>query len=324
MHVVTIAALVAVLWAWSSGRHAVVGTTLLAAWRFGLAAAAISLVAAVLEWCQSLQWGEWGEWANTVSPAAVDHLWYAACVLWLCPAVAVLGARRPGHGAWCGFVMIPLLLVLEWPVTGVAVAGWVSGARLGPVLEGVRLDWPERIGWLIVLVLGTGNYLLTRRWAAVLGGAGGVLAMLWPLTGLVTDGEWSGTVRLTGSVVLAASLCWAGVGSRGVLAETDGDRRRRLDWAWGDFVEAYGLVWAVRLSARVNEELQRISGGGVLGPGGIEFADGDRVSDAERDAVYCRAEETLRWLWSRFVDEAWVESRLGAGPPLGAKERQAL
>ena len=191
-------------------------------------------------------------------------------------------------------------------------------------MEGVRLDWPERIGWLIVLVLGTGNYLLTRRWAAVLGGAGGVLAMLWPLTGLVTDGEWSGMVRLTGSVVLAASLWWSGVGSRGVLAETDGDRRRRLDWAWGDFVEAYGLVWALRLAARVNEELARISGGGVLGPGGIEFADGDQVSDAERDAVYCRAEETLRWLWSRFVDEAWVESRLGAGAPLGAKERQAL
>ena len=82
-----------------------------------------------------------------VSPGAVDHLWYAACVLWVAPAVAVLGARRPGSGAWSGFVMVPLLLVLEWPVTGVALAARLAGVASGPLLETVRLDWPEPVSY---------------------------------------------------------------------------------------------------------------------------------------------------------------------------------
>jgi hypothetical protein len=312
MHVVTIAALTAAAWGWCRGRKAVAGTTLLAAWRWGLAALGMSLVAAVAGALEA------------VSPGGIDHLWYAACVLWLCPAVAVLGARRPGSAAWSGFVMVPLLLMLEWPVSGVALASWISGVSKGPLFETLTLDWPELIGWLVVLGLGTGNYLMTRRGGAVLGGAAGVLALLWPLSGSLLAGAWPDHVRLCGTVALAVALWWAGPRGSVLGPEPDADRRRRLERAWDDYCQAYGLVWAVRVEARVNEELARLEGGGTLGPGGVRFAEEDLVGEEVRDAVYRRAESTLRWLWGRFVDEAWVEKRLGPGAPLGAKEPQAL
>ena len=312
MHVVTIAALAAAAWGWCRGRKAVAGTTLLAAWRWGVAALSMSLLAAV---AQALE---------AVSPGGIDHLWYAACVLWVCPAVAVLGARRPGSSAWSGFVMVPLLLVLEWPVSGVALAGRISGASQGPLFEAVRLDWPELLGWLVVLGLGGGNYLMTRRGAAVLAGAAGVLALLWPLSGAIPGGIWTDAMRLCGGVVLAVALWWAGRSGLLLPSDPDADRRQRLARAWDDFVQAYGLVWAVRVEARVNEELARIEGGAVLGPQGVTFVDEETVAEEGRDAVYRRAESTLRWLWGRFVDAAWVEMRLGPDAPLGAKETHAL
>jgi len=308
MHFVTIAALAVAAWGWCRGRKAVAGTTLLAAWRWGAAALSMSLLAAV---AQALK---------AASPGGLDHLWYAACVLWVCPAVAVLGARRPGSAAWYGFVMVPLLLVLEWPVSGVALAGRISGASQGPLFEAVRLDGPELIGWLVVLGLGGGNYLWTRRGAAVLAAAAGVLALLWPLCGSLPGGAWTDLVRLCGSLALAAALWWASRGDSVLPLEPDARREQRLARAWDDFYQAYGMVWAIRVEARVNEDLARLEGGGVLGPGGVRFFDEELVDEAVRDAVYRRAESTLRWLWGRFVDEAWVEKRLGPGAPLGAEE----
>lgn len=312
MHVMTIAALVAVAYGWWRGRAAVAGTTLLSAWRWGVAAIVLSLAAAVVEPL------------GTTFRSVADHLWYASCVLWVCPAVAVLGARRPGSGAWGGFVMIPLVLVLEWPVTGVAVAGRVSGVSSGPLLQNVHLDWPELVAWLVVLVLGTGNYVLTRRGAVVLAGVGGIVAFLWPLTGSIPAGTWVEFTRLGGALLLSGAVWRARRSSTVFPSEPDPDLGERLARAWDDFYQAYGLVWAARVGARVNEELARIEGGGVLGPGGVAFADEDTVAAEQRVVVYQRTESTLRWLWGRFVDDAWIESRLGPGAPLGAKEPRGL
>ena len=312
MHVVTIAALVAAAYGWWRGRAAVAGTTLLSAWRWGVSAIVLSLAAAV------------AELLGTTFRSVADHLWYASSVLWVCPAVAVLGARRPGSGAWGAFVMIPLVLVLEWPVTGVAVAGRVSGVSSGPLLQNVHLDWPELVAWLVVLVLGTGNYVLTRRGGVVLAGVGGLVAILWPLTGSIPAGTWGEFTRLGGVLLLSGALWRAGRSGTVVPSEPDPDFRERLDKAWDDFYQAYGLVWAARVGNRVNEELARIEGDAVLGPAGMAFADEETVVAEQRVAVYERAESTLRWLWARFVDDDWIESRLGPGAPLGAKEPRGL
>ena len=312
MQVVMITALAVATWCWWQGRKAVAGTSLQAAWRWGVAALTVSLVAAS------------AGLVDGVSPGAIDHLWYAACVLWVAPAVAVLGARRPGSGAWSGFVMVPLLLVLEWPVTGVAVAARIGGVAGGPLLEPVRLDWPEMVGWLVVLVLGIGNYVMTRRGAVVVCGAGGVLALLWPLTGSVPPGQWTEGLRLTGCLVVTAAVWLVSRPRAKRQSDAEDDVGQRLARAWDDFYQAYGLVWAVRVEARVNQDLARLEGGGRLGPGGVEFPEESLATAEQKEMAFRRAETTLRWLWKRFVDEAWVSSRLGPSAPLGAKEPPGL
>ena len=312
MHVVMIEALVAAAWCGGRGRRTVAGTALRAAGRWGVAAVTVSWAAAV------------AGLLDGVSPGAVDHLWYAACVLWVAPAVAVLGARRPGARAWSGFVMVPLLLVLEWPVTGVALAARLGGLARGPLLETVRLDWPELAGWLVVLLLGIGNYVMTRRGGMVIAAAAGVLALLWPLTGSVPPGAWTEGIRAVGCLVLATAMWLASRPQWKRVEEADDHVGQRLARAWDDFYQTYGLVWAVRVEARVNQDLARLEGGGRLGPSGVEFPEESLATAEQKEMAFRRAETTLRWLWKRFVDEAWVSSRLGPSAPLGAKEPPGL
>jgi hypothetical protein len=220
--------------------------------------------------------------------------------------------------------MVPLLLVLEWPVTGVALAARLAGVASGPLLETVRLDWPELAGWLVVLLLGIGNYVMTRRGVMVISAAAGVLALLWPLTGSVPPGAWTEGIRAVGCAVLATAMWLASRPQRKRAEEDAGHVGQRLARAWDDFYQTYGLVWAVRVEARVNQDLARLEGGGRLGPGGVVFPEDSTVTPEQREKAFRRAETTLRWLWQRFVDENWVSSRLGPSAPLGAKEPPGL
>lgn len=323
MHVVTIGALVVAAALWWQGRRRVVPTSLVSAWCWGLAAVLVAVAAAA------------ADLVETASIGVRDHLWYAACVLWLCPAVSVLGARRPAARAWSLFVVLPLVLVLEWPVSGVAVVARLSGAASGTVFGPVTLEWPTVIGWCVVLVMGSGNYLGTRWRLPVLLVVAGLGGLMWPMTPWVRTGVDSGAItewiRLAGGLAIALALGWASLSWRvghEVRQGEDDDRARwgRLDRAWVDFRDTFGLVWARRVQDRVNEDLRRLDGDAVLGVAGVEFH-GERASlPAERDAACERAEATLRWLWRRFVDDEWVESRLGAvaEAPLGANDARRL
>tara|TARA_B100000029_G_scaffold475539_1_gene518862 strand:+ start:355 stop:1317 length:963 start_codon:yes stop_codon:yes gene_type:complete len=320
MHIVTIAALL-VAWAgWWRGRTACRGTTLMAAWYWGQAALAMTVLTAGYEFLEGR--------SGSLGAGCADHLWYASCVLWLCPPVSVLGARRPGAAAWGGFVMLPLVLMLEWPVTGVALAGWISGIKGQLSFEPIRLDWPELVAILVVLVLGMGNHLVTRRGWCVVAAAAGIESLLLPLTGWVPDESvWTTSIRVAGACLIAAAITWsrrphpAWSESAGRLAHP---RSHGLAVAWDDFVQAYGIVWAVRVEARVNEDLKRLNCGASLGPRGVGFEDEAAVSPEEQLQAIDRAEQTLRWLWRRFVDASWIDTRLGLGAPLGAKEPRGL
>ena len=91
---------------------------------------------------------------HAVANSVADHLWYACAVLALCPAIAVLGSRRPGTRVWNWFIQVPMLFVLGWPVLTL----WLQGSDV----RGLQLETPQLIAYLLVLVMGAGNYLGTR------------------------------------------------------------------------------------------------------------------------------------------------------------------
>ncbi|MFP6770155.1 MAG: hypothetical protein VB859_18410, partial [Planctomycetaceae bacterium] len=231
-------------------------------------------------------------------------------------------------------VVLPLFLVLEWPVTGVALVAPLTGVTSGMVLSPVTLEWPTVIGWGLVLVMGAGNYLGTRWTLPVLLVVVGLSGLLWPMAPWARSGVDSGTAascRLVGGLALALALAWASVSRRirGNAGQVDDGERAssdRLDRAWVDFRDTFGLVWARRVEDRVNEDLRRLSGDVLLGVAGLEFHGEGALLPAERDAASERAEATLRRLWRRFVDDEWVDLRLGASveAPLGATDSSRL
>ncbi len=322
MHVVTMGALVVAAALWWRARRRVAATSLRSAWWWGLAAVLVANAAAAV---------------SLVDPASIglgNHLWYAACVLWLCPAVSVLGGRRPAAQAWSLFVVFPLFLVLEWPVTGVALVAPLTGATSGTVFGPVALEWPTVIGWGLVLVMGAGNYLGTRWTLPVLLVVVGLGGLIWPMAPWVRSGLDSGTAascRLAGGLAIVLALVRASFSRRirGNVGQPDDDDQAssvRLDRAWVDFRDTFGLVWARRVEDRVNEDLRRLGGDVLLGVAGLEFHGEGALLPAERDAASERAEATLRRLWRRFVDDEWVDSRLGASveAPLGATDSSRL
>ena len=126
-----------------TARGAVRATTLGSAWVW--AASAFSLW--TVSWVSDLG-------LHVASKSWADHLWYGSAVLALCPAIAVLGSRRPGVRVWTWFIQVPLLLVLGWPVLSL----WLQGSEL----RGLQLETPQLVAYVLVLVMGTGNYCGTR------------------------------------------------------------------------------------------------------------------------------------------------------------------
>jgi hypothetical protein len=266
-------------------------TTLCSAWIWSLLAAC---AACISSFCSA---------GSLFSAWDADLAWYATAVLGLCPLIAVLGARRPGAGVWNWFVVLPLLAVLLWPAT---VAGFRSS------LDGLRIDVPPLVGFTVVLVMGCGNYLGTRFWlpTVLYGFAEFLLAA--PIT------EWGDTGFANSQLRGVAILCWP---LAVILAWTIAQNRTQapvgFDRAWLDFRDSYGMVWARRVQDRVNERAAQEQWCARLDVQGFHW-DAD-VPEAERRKTAERIDHTLRWLLRRFVDDRWLDARLGTEPAGGTE-----
>ena len=289
--IASFATLAALAWLLALARRGMRRTTLQTAW-----------------WWMAGVCALWGMTAAVVlsdrsSPEIQSQSLYWTAIAALCPGVAILGAKRPGSRVWNLFIVVPLVLVLGWP----AVTVWrADGPRL------FTAEWPVLGGLLLVLVMGTGNYLGTRFAGAAALYSAAIVLLVAPASVAMTRSraDLAGVTRwmflaATGLLAAAGWLAWRA--SRAWPA----DRTTGTARLWNDFRETFGIVWGTRLRERLLHEAAREKWPGNAIPGieGLEFAEGATAED--RQQAEARYRHHLLWLLRRFVDPAWIEERLG-------------
>ena len=255
-------------------RPAVIGTTLVDAWGWACGVAGISAVVSAIG-CSGRPF-----------PAG-DCL---VAVIGLTPLVAVLGARRPTNRVWTPFVMLPLVVVLYWPVLWVvATRGWLAS---------VALELPALAGFALVAVMACGNYIGTRLMFAALVWGLALGALLWS----ASSDDWlgSGRVRLAMGLVGIFGL-WR-VEMVWTISTATADR---FDRVWFDILDRFGVVWARRLQERLNALARQHTW-----PGQLEL-DGWKWRQPLTAEQQQQLEHACRWLLRRFVDAPWLDARLG-------------
>lgn len=259
----------------------------------------------------------WGLWVITaglmatmpLSDAVRVQLWYWTAITALCPGIAVLGAKRPGSGVWTIFILVPLLFVLGWP----ALTVWrADGPRMFAV------ETPVVVGLILVLVMGTGNYLGTRfGWAAFVY-ALAVVALVTPVAAQApawADRRWWGVplpFTIASSLLAIASL----LASRRIIPAPENGT---TDSLWNAFREAFGVVWSRRLQERLNLEAARERWRARVGPFGLEWSENVGLDDRLRTEQ--RFLHHLRWLLRRFVDDDWIDRHLQARSVVSPEDR---
>jgi hypothetical protein len=179
----------------------------------------------------------WGAWLLALLFTALDSgmaslVRYSALCLTGCAGVAVLGARRPGAGAW-NFVVLVLLVVLLLP--------------LAEGLGTLHLE-PLRIVFLAAtLTVGVLNYLPTRLATAMICLALGCGVELFLFVG--PEGAHPALEEAAPlSRFLLALAPWAAFerlrSSRAPGTEVDG--------VWYSFRDRYGMVWGQRTRVQFN------------------------------------------------------------------------
>jgi len=278
------------------GQHWLRHTTLLPAARWALAA--------TLLWSLSLLLGVF----NRVSPAMQDALWYATALVAVCPAVSVLGARRPGARVWTLFVVLPLLAELGWPLMTI----WSGGGEI----RTLRLETPQLIGFVLVLLMGSGNYLGTRYSlpaAIFIVALCLVVGSVSAVAPTAVQGSWLArqlaTIALGLSVLLAERISLA-IPTTARSSGDDTDETSQLatfDRLWHDYRETFGIVWAKRFQERMNGIAAQQQWPARLGDAGLEWQDSPNT---DQDLVQERIDQTFRWLLRRFVDPPWIDERV--------------
>jgi hypothetical protein len=199
------------------------GTTLSAAWCWALVSVCCIAATTVLL-------------ATTLhdSPAKLRQaLYFAAAMTSFCPLMAVLGAKRPQHRAW-QWIVLALWVVLTLPS-----GEWLLFNRGGEI-HAAR-------SWFLAILIGLGaiNYLPTRfRLASMLFAAGELILVGPYLPGSSSAAPPLPHVALGWLVAALAAATW--------LTPRRARGSEPLDCVWRDFRDLFGMVWAMRVTERLN------------------------------------------------------------------------
>lgn len=278
---------------WRSWRS-IRGTTLESAWRWGWSAWVLWAIA----WCCEFL-------PRRLPPGLLDQMWYATALLVLAALISVLGAKRPGSRVWTWFVTVPMLLVLGWP----ALYAWFKGWPPQPL----RLMSPALCAYAVVCVMGLGNYVGTRFLFSAFWMGVALAWLVMPYSGWVPDIMPSPTdCRMRATLCAGFAVIWPAV-----LAAS-GKFLAPWDRVWVDFVNSFGIVWGRRLQDRFNDTARQSKWGVKLDLYGLTWDEASQPATAGERTTPPRwtpeMTQTLCWLLRRFVDQQWLERRVGTTP----------
>lgn len=189
---------------------------------------------------------------------------YLALCVAACAGVAVLGARRPGVGAW-NFVVGGLLLALLRPF------------MIG--LGELRLE-PAHLAFLgAVLAVGVANFVPTGRWLAAVLFAGWCVVELCLLGGAIHFPELVEGCMPQPLIVIP----W-------MALMLPPPARNEAGYRWQRFRDSYGYLWATRMREQFNRSAHNAGLPATLHWGGL---------DGEQE----RAVPLLRSILQRFEEE---------------------
>lgn len=227
-------------------------------------------------------------WSGTIQ--------YLAAILLLTPAICTLGARRPGAGPWQWFVVLPMILVLLWPVLTQAID---TGGRTP-----VELSNPQLCGFVLAAVMGFGPALGTPAAGPTLLRIAAVIVALLPVR---TSAAWAENLA---AVVPLLLLCELALLRSRVCATLDRlhqavslhDRTREI---WLLFLTLYGSVWPRRVLDRISQFERGERWTVTLREDGFHAHSGA----VPRDEELQKPLEAFRWLLSRFVTSDWMNEQ---------------
>jgi len=235
-------------------------------------------------------------------PAVAAAARLAAVSLSLCPAMSLLGAKRPQHGVW-QLIVATLAVVLAMPAASALLM------RPGS-LPDVHLL--ERCFMPILVIVGWMNFAGTRRAAAVsCVAAAQFLLMRGFLPGWATDAAMQaasagGTdaaatgLLLIGTLLAAVQSCWPRTRC-GRAGEACSPVAAIIDPSFLALRETLGAAWVLRIAERFDTVAAAHGWPCRLRFGGLEVGGDPGDTFWHRDAL-----RAFRALARRFVSEAWL------------------
>jgi len=250
----------------------------------------------------------------SLGPGWRGTLQYLAAIMLLTPSISTLGARRPGCGPWQWFVVLPMIVVLIWPV--LAQAFDTSGRTA------VQLSNPQLCGFCLASLLGLGPGLGTPATGALLLRLAAILLALLPLR---TTAAWADplTQQIIAMVLLAESYVQETLilGHLRRLQEATTDAAR-VNEIWRMFLTLYGTVWPRRVQDRISQFEHGERWSVTLDITGFLTHNRQTPDDSELQKPLV----AFRWLMSRFVSAEWLlralpersaDQQVNAGLPSG-------
>jgi hypothetical protein len=220
----------------------------------------------------------------------------------LTPLVTLLGARRPGIAAWHWFVVLPMVVVLQWPAMS-----QLFGSQGRATIE---LNAPALMGVVVVLVMSAGTLLGKSSTGVALAYSSAILLLL-----ASTTGNESAQFPVTSlAPILMLTAMWItrrnldGHLTRLSTATTASQRTQAVNEI---FSSLYGFAWTRRVQDRINQFAPRERWTVRLTATGFNRLDGDIPTDEELQQPL----EAFIWVLTRFADEGWLRQVLNRENP---------